>query len=373
MKKREIIFFLAILVMLLAAIFIIGCKKSSNLDNNLDDSEDTLEDWQVKIMDLTGSDSVESITLAECADGMQEKIEECSQKEGWKVDNQISITNFKTNENYELQDIREGGCPGLREKDDLRPFTVDSKFLDTQSERNATSFQIVCNIACYSWPCEKPETPTVTEPPIELPQEERHTLAINKAGTGSGTVTGDTLDCGDTCTADFEKGESVALNFESDEGSIFLGWSGACSGTGYNCYVDMDDDKEVTATFAKASIKINSGTCKLLNIDSYGDHHWAVDVSGEAVGPEGIELAFVTEVSGYETPENKCDSWGDSEYQTCARNPGEPETTGFTHVVSDMIDRQTFRDFGSNYAAVARLFYNNNLVTQEEIEFPCPR
>lgn len=372
--KKNIIFF-PIIVMLLISISITGCKKSSNVDNDLNDNEETLEDWQIKIMKLTGVDSVESITLAECAEGMEAKLEECSQKEGWVVDNQMSITEFETNQNYEIQDVRQGGCPGPKDKEDLRPFTVDSKYLDTQSERKATSFQIVCKIACYSWPCETTTpTPTTTTPPvIETPKEEMHTLTVKKEGTGSGTVSGSTLDCGDSCTADFKEGESVALNFESDKGSIFLGWSGACTGATRSCYVDMDEGKEVTATFAKASVKFNSGTCNLLNVDNYGDHHWAVDVSGEAVGPEGIELAIVTQVSGYETPENKCDSWGDSELQTCARNPGEPETTGFTHVVSDMIDRQTFEDFGSNYLVAARLFYNNNFVTEEEIEFPCPR
>jgi len=92
----------------------------------------------------------------ECAQGMASKIEECSKNEGWKVDNQLSITDFKTNENYEVQDIKQGGCEGLGENDP-RPFTSDSKFLDTQSGGKETEFQVVCNIACYSWPCKKTE------------------------------------------------------------------------------------------------------------------------------------------------------------------------------------------------------------------------
>lgn len=133
----------------------------------------------------------------------------------------------------------------------------------------------------------------------------------------------------------------------------------------------MNENQEATAIFGKASITF-SGTCNLLNIDSWGDRHWKVEISGEATAPEGFELAFGPEVSGYESPENKCDSWGESELQICKRNPGEPETTGFTHTVDDMTERPDFRMFGYKYLAYARLFYKNNLVTEEEIEFQCP-
>jgi hypothetical protein len=111
-----------------------------------------IEQWQDKIIKQTGPDSIESKTLAECAQGMSSKIEECSKNEGWRVDNQLSITDFKTNKNYELQGIRQGGCEGMGENDS-RPFTSDSKLLDAQSEGKETSFQVVCSIACYSWPC----------------------------------------------------------------------------------------------------------------------------------------------------------------------------------------------------------------------------
>ena len=49
----------------------------------------------------------------------------------------------------------------------------------------------------------------------------------------------------------------------------------------------------------------------------------------------------------------------------------KPETTGFSHKVSDMTERPDFRDSSYKYLAVVRLFYKNNLVTEEQEEFQC--
>jgi hypothetical protein len=99
---------------------------------------------------------------------MQQKVQECSQKEGWAVDNQLSITDFKTGKNYEVQDYRRGGCEGLKDKDP-RPFSVDSKSLHTQGATSEAEFQVVCQIACYSWPCKVPETENAIKEGISVP------------------------------------------------------------------------------------------------------------------------------------------------------------------------------------------------------------
>jgi uncharacterized repeat protein (TIGR02543 family) len=78
-----------------------------------------------------------------------------------------------------------------------------------------------------------------------------HTLTVSTAGTGSGTVTGGTLNCGlggATCTATLNEGSSVTLTATPIAGSSFTGWSGACTGTG-TCVVDATADQSVTATF----------------------------------------------------------------------------------------------------------------------------
>ena len=75
-------------------------------------------------------------------------------------------------------------------------------------------------------------------------------LTVAKTGHGSGTVSSTPagIACGATCSAVFSKGITVSLTTGADVGSIFAGWSGACTGTGA-CTVTMDSGKAVTATF----------------------------------------------------------------------------------------------------------------------------
>ena len=78
-----------------------------------------------------------------------------------------------------------------------------------------------------------------------------YTLTVNKAGTGSGTVTSSPsgINCGGTCSASFTNGTQVALTAATSTDSLFVGWSGGgCSGTGA-CVTTMDAAKTVTATF----------------------------------------------------------------------------------------------------------------------------
>ena len=75
-------------------------------------------------------------------------------------------------------------------------------------------------------------------------------LAVNKNGSGTGTVTSSPagIDCGATCTKSFTKNTVVTLTPSASAGSTFTGWSGDCSGTGA-CTVTMDQARSVTATF----------------------------------------------------------------------------------------------------------------------------
>jgi Divergent InlB B-repeat domain len=75
-------------------------------------------------------------------------------------------------------------------------------------------------------------------------------LAVNKNGTGTGSVTSSPagIDCGLTCTKSFTKNTVVTLTPTASAGSSFTGWSGDCSGTGA-CTVTMDQAHSVTATF----------------------------------------------------------------------------------------------------------------------------
>jgi hypothetical protein len=77
-------------------------------------------------------------------------------------------------------------------------------------------------------------------------------LTMIKEGSGSGAVTSSPsgIDCGATCDFAFNSGTSVALTAAADSGSIFDGWSGACSGKG-ECVVTMNAMRTVRAQFTK--------------------------------------------------------------------------------------------------------------------------
>ncbi len=85
-----------------------------------------------------------------------------------------------------------------------------------------------------------------------------YTLTVNRAGTGSGTVTSSPtgINCGSTCEGVFDNITEVTLTAVAAVGSTFTGWSGgSCSGTG-TCVLTMSDDTTVTATFALATYTV---------------------------------------------------------------------------------------------------------------------
>ena len=95
-----------------------------------------------------------------------------------------------------------------------------------------------------------------------------YTLGVSKNGSGTGTVTSSPsgINCGATCNAQYTNGTAVTLSASPDNGAVFTGWSGACTGTG-SCTVTMDSAKSVTATFDAVTVtytlavsKTGSGT-----------------------------------------------------------------------------------------------------------------
>lgn len=79
----------------------------------------------------------------------------------------------------------------------------------------------------------------------------QYALTVTKAGNGSGSVASNPagVNCGSTCTANYDSGTSVTLVATESAGSTFVGWSGGgCTGTG-TCTVTMSAAKSITATF----------------------------------------------------------------------------------------------------------------------------
>ena len=86
---------------------------------------------------------------------------------------------------------------------------------------------------------------------LHYPESATHPLLrVAKDGSGTGTVTSDPsgIACGPTCSALFPAGTVVTLAASADAGTLFAGWSGACTGMG-PCVITMDGAKAVTATF----------------------------------------------------------------------------------------------------------------------------
>jgi len=91
-------------------------------------------------------------------------------------------------------------------------------------------------------------------------------LTITKEGTGNGAVTSSPagIDCGQDCSAYYGIGTEVTLATMPDAGSVFTGWSGdECSGPG-ECAITMDQDKRITAIFAKFPIILHSPPDKVI-------------------------------------------------------------------------------------------------------------
>ncbi len=77
-------------------------------------------------------------------------------------------------------------------------------------------------------------------------------VQVTLAGSGTGLVSSDQtgINCGTTCAAGFVSGSTVKLTASPAAKSIFVGWSGACSGTGV-CTISVSAEASVTATFQK--------------------------------------------------------------------------------------------------------------------------
>jgi hypothetical protein len=77
------------------------------------------------------------------------------------------------------------------------------------------------------------------------------TLTVTTGGTGSGTVTSTPggVSCGSDCSETYAYNTVVTLSATPGSGSIFLGWTGDCTGTGA-CTLTLSQARAVTARFS---------------------------------------------------------------------------------------------------------------------------
>ncbi len=85
------------------------------------------------------------------------------------------------------------------------------------------------------------------------------TLSISTDGPGTGIVASSPagIVCGTDCSESYAQNTIVTLTASRATGSLFAGWSGACSGPD-SCSVTMNAAKSVTATFVEYSVDCSS-------------------------------------------------------------------------------------------------------------------
>jgi sugar lactone lactonase YvrE/lysophospholipase L1-like esterase len=87
------------------------------------------------------------------------------------------------------------------------------------------------------------------------------TLTVSTSGTGVGSVTSVPagINCGTDCTEDVTIGTSVTLTARPAAGSMFSGWSGACSGLQTVCRVTVNDSSSASASFGALASEAGKG------------------------------------------------------------------------------------------------------------------
>ena len=122
-----------------------------------------------------------------------------------------------------------------------------------------------------------------------------YTLTVSK--NGSGTVTGQGINCGADCTEVCSAGSTVTLTATAATGYPFTGWSGGCSGTG-TCIVTLNAAKTVTATF----------TLKTYVITALAGSGGSISPSGSIPVNHGTNKTFaITPDAGYHITDVKVD------------------------------------------------------------------
>ena len=82
------------------------------------------------------------------------------------------------------------------------------------------------------------------------------TLTVSKRGSGAVSDQLGYVQCPEACSATLLPGTRVALTAEADDGFVFRGWGGACSGSSSTCSVVVASGTAVSATFSRATARL---------------------------------------------------------------------------------------------------------------------
>ena len=88
------------------------------------------------------------------------------------------------------------------------------------------------------------------EVPVFIASTTPRTLTVTKAGSGSGTVTGEGISCGNDCSHSFPLGTEITLTASN---SNFTHWNGCTITSGTQCTVSMTTNHKVTASYSNGN------------------------------------------------------------------------------------------------------------------------
>ena len=171
---------------------------------------------------------------------------------------------------------------------------------------------------------------------------------------GAGTVTSAPggMVCRTECARNFDPGIDVTLTAVPDDGAVFLGWSGACSGTGA-CVVPMTRQRGVTATFTSDAVAPTASIATpgshtdpaLVTFDEPVRGISASSTVLRAVGGQPVEAARVCRSA------NTVVTCTGSNVRRVELWPVEPLTPGQRHRVTVSPRGAAIRDRAGNVAA----------------------
>ena len=139
----------------------------------------------------------------------------------------------------------------------------------------------------------------------------QYALTVTRAGTGSGSVTSDPsgIDCGGSCSHDFDYNTLVTLTANAAVYSFFDGWSGGCSGIG-PCSVTMNAIQDVIATFTLGTPSMTVSKTALIFTSSAGvpSAEQSYTVSGSYLHND----VTITAPADFQISKTSGSGWGDS-------------------------------------------------------------